>query len=716
MRTLITLVLLFATAFAFGAGDTLERYALVTGSNLGGKGTAPLRYASGDAKRFQDVLTKLGGLKEENSLLLVNPGKDSLLQGLAFLQSKIRKNRSVDRQVQFVFYYSGHSDEQGLLLGGERLGYELLKTELDAMGAEVQIVVLDSCASGAFTRTKGGQIGAPFLKDLSTQVEGHAFLTSSTAEELSQESDRIESSFFTHALIEGLRGAADANGDGKVTLNEAYDYAYGQTTADTQATTSGTQHPAYDIQLNGKGNLVMTDLRSSGATLVFPKDMRGRITVRDISNKLLAEVQKTPDQELVLGIDEGYYKISWESGSVLSETNALVDEARPYPVQLNLFQSVDKTKNRTRGNADNQFRLTGLGLAVNNADGADLVNYNLIAGQSPQLDGMMVSVAYNKVSLPSSGFQGALFANAAGSDFAGMQSTLGANLTAGDFIGFQSAWIFNEVGGRLAGVQLGFVNHVGGTLNLGQVGAINVLDGNGRYLQLGTWNQANAEFDGVQLGFVANIARTIRGVQVGLFNYSDDHTGVQLGLINISKKLTGLPIGLIDIQFNGQNHLDQTLSITGGRWSTLNRNLAATTTLRFGSEYFYKYFSYQTRLAASEQPDALPALALGVGMGVRVPILFPGLALHFDGGTAYQRSEGSLDFRAGSQAAHRFVPQVRTFASWGFWENHGLVAGWEHPIYTEYYHTNFTTRGKVEIKTDAGNLYMLNRFFLGIQL
>ena len=44
--------------------------------------------------------------------------------------------------------------------------------------------------------------------------------------EAAQESDRICASYFTHYLVSGFRGAADLSGDGKVTLNEAYQFAF----------------------------------------------------------------------------------------------------------------------------------------------------------------------------------------------------------------------------------------------------------------------------------------------------------------------------------------------------------------------------------------------------------------------------------------------------------------------------------------------------------
>ena len=102
----------------------------------------------------------------------------------------------------------------------------------------------------------------PLFAYLSSRLGNHL-----EAEEAAQESDKIGASFFTHYLISGLRGAADTAGNGLVTLNEAYSYAFQETLASTEKTQYGPQHPAYDINLSGSGDLVLTDLRSSGARL-----------------------------------------------------------------------------------------------------------------------------------------------------------------------------------------------------------------------------------------------------------------------------------------------------------------------------------------------------------------------------------------------------------------------------------------------------------------
>ena len=178
-------------------------------------------------------------------------------------------------------YYSGHADEQGLLLGDDRYSYRTLRDRLDEIPADVRIAVLDACASGAFTRIKSGKPRPAFLVDESADMRGHAFLTSSAATEAAQESDRIRASYFTHYLVSGFRGAADLSGDGKVTLNEAYQFAFTETLGRTVDTKGGAQHPSYDISLSGTGDVVMTDLRQTTATLVLAEELDGRFFVRN---------------------------------------------------------------------------------------------------------------------------------------------------------------------------------------------------------------------------------------------------------------------------------------------------------------------------------------------------------------------------------------------------------------------------------------------------
>src|SRR5437868_14420464 len=116
-------------------------------------------------------------------------------------------------------------------MGGTQLDLSELEQLVRGSAAGFRLLILDACRAGALARVKGGAPIPPFDIQLGERVagEGAVFLTSSSASEDSQESDEIKGSFFTHALVSGLRGAADANGDGRVTLDETYRYAYDAT-------------------------------------------------------------------------------------------------------------------------------------------------------------------------------------------------------------------------------------------------------------------------------------------------------------------------------------------------------------------------------------------------------------------------------------------------------------------------------------------------------
>jgi Caspase domain len=154
---------------ALAAAGPLSRYTLVVGANNGGADRPRLQYAVSDAERFARVMVELGGVAQENEILLREPTVGELLDSLDLLSARIaqskRSSTSEGGRTEAFLYYSGHADEKGLLLGEDRLSYRSLRDRLDEMPADVRIAVLDACASGAFTRLKGGRARQPFLVD-----------------------------------------------------------------------------------------------------------------------------------------------------------------------------------------------------------------------------------------------------------------------------------------------------------------------------------------------------------------------------------------------------------------------------------------------------------------------------------------------------------------------------------------------------------------------
>lgn len=344
-------LLILAVAAAAPDGVALRRLAWVAGVNEGGPGRTPLRYATRDAQSFASVLTQLGGVAEEDRVLVLGANRDELLTSLIELKARAFDAQRAGVRVEVVFYYSGHSDEEGLLIRGERLPYLALRRAIEDVPADVRIAILDSCASGAFARHKGGRFLPPFLSDSSTQVRGQAILTSSSETEVAQESDRIKSSFFTHHLLSGLRGAADTSRDGRVTLNEVYQYAYGETLARTERTLGGAQHPAYDIALAGTGDLVLTDVRSASAGLFITEEVSGRLYVRDAGGNLVVELSRPEGQTTELGLPPGAYRVTRERGREVLVANLVLAEGRRTALSAADFQAVDREPTVSRGSS-----------------------------------------------------------------------------------------------------------------------------------------------------------------------------------------------------------------------------------------------------------------------------------------------------------------------------------------------------------------------------
>jgi len=312
---LVALPLGAAPVHATTASPVLRRFALVISSNSGSSVSQRLRYAGRDAETVADVLRQLGGVDQVDLALLSEPDTRALDAAFDDLSERVRLERERGRRVELMVYYSGHADETGILIGGAHYDYGRLRQRIRDVPADVHIAILDSCASGSFTRIKGGAKLPPFLADSSNQVEGFAFLSSSSADENAQESDRIGASFFTYYFVAGLRGAADRNHDGKITLTEAYQFSYEETLGRTQNTAYGPQHPAYDMHLSGTGDVVITDLRSTESTLVLPAALRGRITVIDRNGRIAVELTKDAGEPLSLALPSATYSIHVDGGA-----------------------------------------------------------------------------------------------------------------------------------------------------------------------------------------------------------------------------------------------------------------------------------------------------------------------------------------------------------------------------------------------------------------
>jgi len=312
-----------ALALLVGAGQAhaeTRRIAVVVGSNRGNATHAALRFAEQDASRFASVLTELGGLASPDVLLLRGPTPAEVRTALDEATRRTASWHAQQHgQVVLMFYFSGHSDGTMLELGQHGLPFAEVRRRVNASGADVRLVVLDSCRSGALLALKGGTLGQSFdiriTDDLAST--GEAMIASSAADEAAIESAEIGASFFSHHFISGLRGAADLSGDGIVTLAEAYQYAFVRTLSSTSETTVGPQHPAYDYRLAGRGDLVLTQLQKPSAVLELPSGFDRILLASAPREQVLAELG--PRSGHRIAIPYGKYKLrAWKGAQAFA--------------------------------------------------------------------------------------------------------------------------------------------------------------------------------------------------------------------------------------------------------------------------------------------------------------------------------------------------------------------------------------------------------------
>jgi hypothetical protein len=331
IRWALTLAILAGLA-APATADVI-RYAVLIGANQGATGDRMLSFAETDAERVAEVLTDLGDVPAENQVLLRGKSASVVRRALITVNDRIRTTRRDGDESVLIVYYSGHADASALHLYDERLELAELEALVRGSPADVRVLVIDACRSGALTRVKGGRPAPPVDLDHDLLGEGLVFLTSSAAGEDAQESDEVGGSFFTHYLTSGLLGAADGDGDGDVTLAEAFRFAREQTIVASSRTLAGTQHPTFRYELRGRGDITLT--RPGGAqrraTLTLPTGLSWLVIRDNAHGRVLAEVDAAAARRS-LSLRPGVYFVRGRGADALYEGRVRIDRA--HTIQL----------------------------------------------------------------------------------------------------------------------------------------------------------------------------------------------------------------------------------------------------------------------------------------------------------------------------------------------------------------------------------------------
>ncbi len=245
-------------------------WAVVVGINDYPK-TRRLKWAVNDAKAFYRHLVDVIQIPPENVTLLLN--QDASLSRLrSSLGTHLKKKAG--KQDMVIIYFAGHgaTEKDVLSPDGDGLEKYLLPYDVDPQDLYASalpmreishifyriqsqriIFIADSCysgASGGRTISLSGiraNISDAFL-DRIAGGKGTVILTASGANEVSAEDEKLQHGVFTFYLLEGLVGAADADKDGLVTVDEAYRYV----STHVPRATGQEQHPVKKGTVEGR--------------------------------------------------------------------------------------------------------------------------------------------------------------------------------------------------------------------------------------------------------------------------------------------------------------------------------------------------------------------------------------------------------------------------------------------------------------------------------
>jgi hypothetical protein len=355
-------LVLAALALAAPRSAAAERYAVVIGSNAGALHEPILEFAERDATRMADVFTSVGGVRPEHLVFVQSPDAAAARRALIATNERIRAQSAGDSVL--VVYYSGHGDTRALHLGGTELALAELDGLVRGSAARVRVLIVDACDSGMLTRTKGGRPApARMVPRFRLTGDGVVVLAASAAGEAAQESPDLGGSFFTHHLISGLLGAADVDRDGKVTVSEAYDYAYTHTLRDSSATIAGVQRPTYRYEMGGQGEFALTELRSgTRAQLRIPAGLDVFVMRGSASGPIVAEARTPTDRPAVLSVAAGRVFVRVRAPRALFEAEMSLRAGQTYELATEAMDKVELTRLARKGGTHVPF-VAGIGLA-----------------------------------------------------------------------------------------------------------------------------------------------------------------------------------------------------------------------------------------------------------------------------------------------------------------------------------------------------------------
>ncbi|MGZ6555374.1 MAG: caspase family protein [Actinomycetota bacterium] len=232
----------------------MQHWALLIGLNDYAGGTRDNVGSRQDAQGLRSALLKLGWRSDHIMLIADRAGTAAhIIAGIRWLASNTDSSSTV------VFYYAGHENWTRTTSDGDNE-----PRDVEIWAADNRLII-DGTLGREMNRVRAAHMWIAFatcraagFSDAGMIKSGRILTFSSPEDELSYEDPRLHHSVFGYFLInEGIIAKkADANHDGKVSIEEAFAYAQPRVVSYTSRYTSKAQHPV--IVDKGSGSMWLT--------------------------------------------------------------------------------------------------------------------------------------------------------------------------------------------------------------------------------------------------------------------------------------------------------------------------------------------------------------------------------------------------------------------------------------------------------------------------
>ncbi|HVE84669.1 MAG TPA: hypothetical protein VND93_17555 [Myxococcales bacterium] len=345
MRTVPSFLL--AAALLASPRASASGYALVVTNNRSlDPGRPDLQYADDDGAKYAELFSEVYG--EGHVVLLTRfddetralyprwaqvarpPTLAALDQAVAELRGQLEADERAGAAPELHVVFAGHGDiDHGMgyveLLDGRLTARDLESRLIQKLPARRVHLILDSCNSYFMLnpRKPGGQRWATSADDSQSLLRRYPHVgavISTSAEAVTYEWSDLQSGIFSYEVRSGLRGAADADHDGRI--------SYPELAAFIQVANRPVVNDLYRPKvfsappLSDSAAAILT-LDAAARTLTIPAAGQRRLTLRDENGVRVMDLNKEDRTPLTLALPRGAEEIG-----VYEQVDA-PDKARP---------------------------------------------------------------------------------------------------------------------------------------------------------------------------------------------------------------------------------------------------------------------------------------------------------------------------------------------------------------------------------------------------